>query len=412
MGLQEFNAETKLTCAQIRDKQTLFYSKKKDNRKPVVWGVYFIRNIVNNKIYVGSSNDIVRRWRDHCWDLISRQHINSHLLSAWEKYGQDNFVFELKEIFQPKEELKRKENLKTLRQREQYYINLYDTSNNKKGYNESKKATNPCVDNCKKLLNREKKVSSDQFFKIIDLLLKTNLNLREIADEVGVKYSFVKDVYQKREYKDLLEKYNFPVRSNDKTEQLKAKHWDEILFLYNQGISAEEISRKIGCGVSGLKNLLRKEGLPCGVERPRFYVFDIYQNLICSGFSAVEVGCKINQNSGTIVAAANHKRLLGGKYKVSKTPNPPPFNELENMMGHYCSSSKREIIVVGYKNGIPEKICCGVRNNFSKENYEKLVYLLKTGKENEEEIRGYFWKRIENVPESDKQILINKNLKG
>ena len=70
MGIQEFNTETKLTCAQIRDGETLFYSKKTGNRKPIIWGVYFIRNIQNNKIYVGSSNDIVRRWKNHCSDLI------------------------------------------------------------------------------------------------------------------------------------------------------------------------------------------------------------------------------------------------------------------------------------------------------------------------------------------------------
>ena len=39
---------------------------------------------------------------------------------------------------------------------------------------------------------------------------------------------------------------------------------------------AEQISRKINCGISVLKNLLRKEGIPFGVNKPRYFIFDLY----------------------------------------------------------------------------------------------------------------------------------------
>ena len=57
MGIQEFNTETKLTCAQIRDGETLFYSKKTGNRKPIIWGVYFIRNIYFFSLIQDNNND-------------------------------------------------------------------------------------------------------------------------------------------------------------------------------------------------------------------------------------------------------------------------------------------------------------------------------------------------------------------
>ena len=50
--------------------------------------------------------------------------------------------------------------------------------------------------------------------------------------------------------------------------------------LYNLGMPAEQISREINCGISVLKNLLRKEGIPFGVNKPRYFIFDLYGNLI------------------------------------------------------------------------------------------------------------------------------------
>lgn len=409
MGIQEFNTETKLTCAQIRDEETLFYSKKTGNRKPIIWGVYFIRNIQNNKIYVGSSNDIVRRWKNHCSDLIYQNHINKHLSAAWLKYGQDSFVFELKEIYEPNDKFDKKENLDCLRKREQYYINLYDTSNNKKGYNESNLATNPSINITEKLLNGERAISPQQFYKVVDLLLNSELNLREISDETGVKYTTVKDIYQKREYKELLTGYNFPVRSNDKTDKLKREHWNDIMNLYNLGMPAEQISREINCGISVLKNLLRKEGIPFGVNKPRYFIFDLYGNLIGSYFSSSDAGKLIGQKSQTIVSAANHGCLVDKKYKISKNPEPPSFTETEKIFGHYISSFGKSIIAVAYKNGKPEKVYNGIRPTFSDKDAEKIIDALKQN--SNEEIFGYTWKRLEDVPDLDKQILMNKNLK-
>ena len=56
-------------------------------------GIYQIRCVANDKIYIGSSVDLLNRWRDHCRTLRSGDHSNKHLQAAWDKYGENWFDF-------------------------------------------------------------------------------------------------------------------------------------------------------------------------------------------------------------------------------------------------------------------------------------------------------------------------------
>ncbi len=58
-------------------------------------GIYRIKNISNSKCYYGSSKNIEKRWRDHKRTLINHSHINNLLQRAWDKYGENNFIFEI-----------------------------------------------------------------------------------------------------------------------------------------------------------------------------------------------------------------------------------------------------------------------------------------------------------------------------
>ena len=56
-------------------------------------GIYKIINVVNNKFYVGSAVNFSKRKTRHWWALRSQRHANKHLQSAWNKYGEQSFVF-------------------------------------------------------------------------------------------------------------------------------------------------------------------------------------------------------------------------------------------------------------------------------------------------------------------------------
>ena len=57
-----------------------------------ICGIYKITNKINGKCYIGQSNDIHRRWKQ---ELAPNAKLNPHLARAFEKYGIDNFEFEI-----------------------------------------------------------------------------------------------------------------------------------------------------------------------------------------------------------------------------------------------------------------------------------------------------------------------------
>ena len=67
-------------------------------------GIYFIRNVKNGKLYVGSAKSFYLRWNNHRSRLRKNKHHNKHLQHAWNKYGESSFEFEVAE-FVPVEEL-------------------------------------------------------------------------------------------------------------------------------------------------------------------------------------------------------------------------------------------------------------------------------------------------------------------
>ncbi len=56
-------------------------------------GIYKIENVCNGHIYIGSSKDIEARWHRHKLDLMANRHHNPYLQRAWNKYGDNAFVF-------------------------------------------------------------------------------------------------------------------------------------------------------------------------------------------------------------------------------------------------------------------------------------------------------------------------------
>ena len=72
-------------------------------------GIYKIVNLVNRKVYIGQTKEsFQRRYWLHRWKLRNGNHDNSYLQRAWNKYGEDNFVFEVIEIL-PKDRMDERE---------------------------------------------------------------------------------------------------------------------------------------------------------------------------------------------------------------------------------------------------------------------------------------------------------------
>ena len=68
-------------------------------------GIYIIINPVSATAYIGQACDVRRRWNTHKSMLNRKKHQNPHLQAAWNKYGSENFLFELLETCEGKEDL-------------------------------------------------------------------------------------------------------------------------------------------------------------------------------------------------------------------------------------------------------------------------------------------------------------------
>lgn len=91
-----------------------------------IMGVYKIVNCINGKIYIGSTNVVKRRKIEHYALLRRCKHPNPHLQSSWDKYGEENFRYEL---------LEQVDESGDLIKREQYWIDLYNSKDANVGYN-------------------------------------------------------------------------------------------------------------------------------------------------------------------------------------------------------------------------------------------------------------------------------------
>lgn len=106
----------------------LLYSRKRFKEalnSDIKSGVYRITNITNRKVYVGSAKYIRIRLKGHLASLRKGVHENSYLQRSWNKYGEDNFKFEVVDLCESE----------LLIEHEQNWLDLHQAATRKNGYN-------------------------------------------------------------------------------------------------------------------------------------------------------------------------------------------------------------------------------------------------------------------------------------
>lgn len=86
-------------------------------------GIYKYQNKLNGKIYIGQSTDIERRYQQHLWDAEKRPEQGTGVDLAINKYGINNFTFEIIEQCNPEQ----------LDERERFWIEYFNSY--AEGYN-------------------------------------------------------------------------------------------------------------------------------------------------------------------------------------------------------------------------------------------------------------------------------------
>lgn len=153
-------------------------------------GIYKITNKENHKIYIGQSVNIEARWRRH--KSIPTYLQDKPLYRAFNKYGIDNFTFEIIELCP----------ISSLNDREKYWIHYYDSYNN--GYNLTTGGDgNP---------NNIVKLSDEDIDIIYDLLQNSTMTQREIAHKFNVGDDTISEINHGKTR--IREGYKYPLRNN------------------------------------------------------------------------------------------------------------------------------------------------------------------------------------------------------
>ncbi len=93
--------------------------------------IYIIQNKINNKIYVGQTNNPKQRWIDHR-KPINKNKYKSYLYYSMDKYGVENFVFSILEEFTSENE---QTVIDCANESEEFFIALLMAQDRSIGYN-------------------------------------------------------------------------------------------------------------------------------------------------------------------------------------------------------------------------------------------------------------------------------------
>lgn len=230
--------------------------------KKDVCGVYKITNKNNGKIYIGSSKNIYKRWKHHVYELNNNKHINYYLQNAWNKYGKNSFIFEIQEICD--------ENC--VREREQYYIDIYNCCDREIGYNivpkvdmsemshETKEKIGKA--NIGKNIGEKmglNKYSEKTILQIISDLMDKNNTYQTIAIKYDIPIQSIIAIANKNEWTYLTKDITFPKRiSSRQKSNITENDLENIIIMLLDNKSNIEISNSLSIPAHVISNIRTK----------------------------------------------------------------------------------------------------------------------------------------------------------
>ena len=226
-------------------------------------GIYKIRNVVNNFIYIGQTLDCFwNRFLNHNNKLTNGRHKNKKLSFDWEKYGSDSFVFEVVCV---------SGDANKLDMLEKSYIKEYKDKNisyNKKNGGDHVFITEDGIRSVSRYMssrvisketrdkirmanigdnNPTRKICSDDVIEIKKQLIE-HVNQKEIANHYGVSLGLISAIANGRSWNHIVVD-----GWEDYMNSKKPKHFltdDEIVeireLLMKGNLSQSEIARKYG----------------------------------------------------------------------------------------------------------------------------------------------------------------------
>lgn len=257
-------------------------------------GIYIITCLINNKVYIGRAKNWKNRIGQHKKDLESKRHPNYHLQNAYNKYGKENFNFELLEEYLNEEFI--------LPSMENYWCNILQAHNPKFGYNIA--PTNPYAKVNPSKETREK-------------ISKANIGKKRTEEQNKI-------MSEKRKGKKLSEQHKInlgkSLKGKTKGRKISKEHFDKLQLGNKNRIISEELRKKYS---EGVKNRLTfKEDMEKLHKTKLIPIIqlDLNDNFIKKWESAAEVEriLKIFATSITSLVNGKSKSKTAGGFKWMK----------------------------------------------------------------------------------------------
>lgn len=205
-------------------------------------GIYLITNLINQKVYIGQSVDIHRRYAEHLrsgqpekYAIKNERDINTPIHKAMQKYGIDNFSLTILEECNKEE----------LNEKEKHWIKKYQSNNKEKGYNLTKGGQESIGLSGEN--HSQAKLTQNEVNEIKKLLRETNKTMTEIMQIYKVSKSTICLINTGKTWKDDNETY--PLRKTytglQGSKNPKSKYTeDQVMEMrkkYASGVSKKEI---------------------------------------------------------------------------------------------------------------------------------------------------------------------------
>ena len=180
--------------------------------------IYKITNLIDGKIYIGSTKDLKKRIASHRYSLNSNRHHNQKLQNAWNKYGGGSFVLDIIEICS----IGDRYNI------EQMYLNDLKPYG-ETGYNICKNAKWGHKEHRNKMSkNLKNEIGEKDIIKIKELICKGFKN-REIRDILKVPINTIVMIKSLNSYEAIGEEFNGKILEvRRKTNKIKKENSNKL----------------------------------------------------------------------------------------------------------------------------------------------------------------------------------------
>lgn len=213
--------------------------------------IYIIKNKINNKVYIGQTmQSVEERYKQHLKSCRCKQHYK--IYRAMNKYGVDNFYYEILERDVKEEDID---------EREIYWIEYYDSFKN--GYNSTTGGDGRTI---------YKELDIDYIVQS----LKDGKQMKELAEEFNVNVCTIRRTLDRNNIssKDIQNK-----KISQGKPQIKIDR-NMVKDLHNKGLTVNEIAKEMNCNVKTIRRI--KHELNLEFERPRYDYSNIKEEDILS----------------------------------------------------------------------------------------------------------------------------------